>query len=228
MRPGLVVIGVAFLAVAAVSATSLFLWPNTPSTRTVTTEVPSTASGPNETREALLVGTNSTSGTFTLDWQSTGPFRVVLYDVPGCASAASACARGSPLASWPGNLSGHFRADGPLAFPYLLVWTDRSGSVGSLQATAESVAEVTTPAPVWATLATVGALGSLGAVGVVAFFLGVFLRSGVYRRPGAADASRRPAVERERIPSDGPTGPKTGFPADGAGPPRPGPPSPGP
>jgi hypothetical protein len=223
-----VVIGVAFLAVVAVSATSLYLWPNSDSSRNITTDVPLTSSGPNETREALLVGTNTSSGTFTVSWQSTGAFEVALYDAPTCESASPVCVVGTPIAHWASNESGRWGTQGHLVFPYLLVWTDRVAPAAALQAVSESTAQVSNPAPVWATLATIGALVSLGAVGVLAFFLGLFLRGGVYRRPprDPPGSPTEPQVSRGEV--EGATAPRTGSPGGAVGPPRPGPSAPGP
>ncbi|HEV2165401.1 MAG TPA: hypothetical protein VGS23_00255 [Thermoplasmata archaeon] len=212
MRLGLVVVGIAFLAVAAASATSLYLWPRTPSTQEITTELPVTFSAPNQTREALLSGTSEPAGSFTLDWQASAPFDVELFNAPGCARASVACEKTPAVAEWPANLSGHYEADGALAYPYLVVWTEKGPADASLQATAESVAQVSSTAPAWTSVVTDVALASLGSVGALSLFLGLFLRGGVFAR--GSDQG-------------GVTGPRTGSPDGEDGSPRPGPPSPG-
>ncbi len=219
------VVGVAFLAVAAASATSLYLWPTTSgSTRTTTTDVPPTLSGPSQTREALLVGMNTSSGSFTVSWQSSVRFEVTLYAAYTCSSAGPDCRYGPQIAEWPSNVTGRWGAHGDLQFPYLLVWSVVGGIPGSLQASSISTFAVSSAPPVWATLATIGALVSVGAVGVIAFFLGVFLRGGVYQRP----PRRPPGNWPEPSPTEGLTDPRTGSPDDAGGSPPRGPPARGP
>lgn len=226
MRPWLVLIGVAFLVVAGMSTTSLWLWPSTGSTRSIATEVPPTPSALNQTRSALLTGVNSSDGSFTLDWQSSGTFDVELYQAPGCGTATVACAQGPAIAHWPANQTGRYQSRGALSYPYLLVWTARIGPTDTFQAVAESLSQAPPPEPVWGELATYGSLAALGAVGAIALFLGVFLSGGIYRR-GPRDP--RGSDEGARRVGDDPlsaTDPRRGSLADADAPPPPRPPSP--
>jgi hypothetical protein len=217
VRTGLVALGTALLAVAVLSASSLYFLPGPPAVRTVTSEIPTIESGPNQTRMVLLLGANGTAQ-FTVQWQSTADFQVTLYNVPGCGSANLTCASDPPIASWASSRSGNYTLSGRMAFPFLLVWTDRAGSFASLQATSVCSWNVPASTSLWSALAADVAAGSLGCIGAVLLFLGLFVRSGVYREdrlPGGP----RPAPEDPDGFGDELTAPRRGSPGvESAGP----------
>ncbi|HEV2231500.1 MAG TPA: hypothetical protein VGS18_04880, partial [Thermoplasmata archaeon] len=108
MRPGLVALGAAFLTVGAVTVLSVYVLPGPTTDRDVSTDIPPSTIGPNETKMALLEGANATSGSFHLDWQSTGAVSVLVYNAPGCTTPEWQCISGDPLDEWSRSISGNF------------------------------------------------------------------------------------------------------------------------
>lgn len=219
MRAGLVGIGALFLAVATVSGGVLYLTPLPQAGQTITSEFPSIPSSPNQTRMVLIPGPSDRSAGFTFTWQATQPYDVELYEAPGCLNASLGCASGPAVVTWTGNVSGRYATNGEITFPYLLVWTDRSTSTALLGATATCIWNVAPTASIWTLVAEMGAAGALAIVGGVILFLGLFVRSGVYRR--SAPPAPPPEPDGTEL-----TAPRTGSLAAGAEPPRPGPPAP--
>jgi len=217
VRPALVAVGVVLLAVAAVSAGAAVLAPPAPTDQQVSTVVPTLTSGPNQTRQVWLDGTNTSDGSFDLSWQASAPVVVDLYRAPGCPTGGSGCAGVPPAASWPGNASGEFTASGSLAFPYLLVWHDAGRSSITFQATAVSHATVHPTLPTLTLLLSEAAAAALGLIGA----------AGVYRgRPPLVSQSAEDA-EMVAAQSEEPevTGPRTGPSGGGSARPPPGPPA---
>jgi hypothetical protein len=224
VRTGLVALGTALLAVAVLSATSLYFLPGPPAVRTVTSEVPMIESGPNQTRMVLLQGANGTAS-FNVQWQSTADFEVSLYNVPGCASANITCASDPPLASWASGRSGNFTVSGRMVFPFLLVWTDRAGTFASLQATSVCSWNVPASMSLWSSLAADVAAGTLGCIGAVLLFLGLFVRSGVYREDRLPGGPRPAPADPDGFGEEL-TAPRRGSPDAGSATPLREPPSP--
>jgi hypothetical protein len=225
VRPGLVVVGIAFIAVAAASAGVALLLPPAPGNLEVSTQVPGIALEPGEAHGVLLAGTNSSDGSFSVSWQSSSPVSSSLYEGAGCGAVGPGCARTDLVASWPANSSGHFGQSGSMVFPYLLVLTDTGGAEVTAQVSAVSHASVPATTSMLALVLPLVSAVALGLVGAVGLFFGLFLRPNVYRAPrrlvsqhaddaaGIAD-SYRPV-----------TAPRTGSSDGGSGPPPPGPPA---
>jgi hypothetical protein len=131
----------------------------------------------------ILTGTDTSSGTFTLRWQSTVPLTVRLYDASKCSQGPTNCALGTPLASWPSNATGDWGTQGALSFPFVLSWSDTGNTTGSFQALADEKWTTTASVPMLTLILVFGSGGALAVVGATALFLGVFLRSGIYQRP---------------------------------------------
>ncbi len=221
MRPGLVVVGAAFLAVAAASATALVLTPTDPSAPSaITSDVPMTASTPNQTRMVLLSGTNGSASSFTVRWHSTERFQVELYEAPLCETASLSCVSGGAIAVWPSNLSGNWTTTGWISFPFLLEWTDASGTAGLLGANATCLWVVHWDDPIWSGWVETASTGALAFIGAIVVFLGVFVRGGIYRRPPRSGEDGSAAGEGAL------TAPRTGSPDGGSGSPRRGPSAP--
>jgi hypothetical protein len=227
VRPALVAVGVVFVAVAVVSVASVMIVPPAPQDQVLSTQVPALESGPNQTRQVLLDGTNTSDGSFDLSWKSTGPVLVELYGASGCGSGGVGCAGSPALAHWPRNASGTWTASGQLLYPYLLVWVDVGSSGISFQATGISHAISRPALPMLTLVLSEASAAALAIVGAVSIFLGLFLRSGVYRTrpPPDLTPAEDSATSGAGAPGDPVTGPRTGPSADGSGPPRPGPPA---
>jgi hypothetical protein len=222
VRPGLLAVGTAFLAVAVALTAAFYALPVPQKEHETATEVPPVDTNPNGTLSVLLSGTNSSTGSFNLTWGASRPVDVELYDVPGCTSPGAGCPRSDPVASWTSQSSGAYTWTGPVAFPYLLVWTDKQRETIALWASA--VAQQTQPGsfPILMDLLVDAAVLALATTGALAIFLGSFLKAG-YRPPrGPMGPGRAPRT----IEGDGVTDPRTDSPSDAAGSLRPGPTAP--
>jgi hypothetical protein len=182
MRRGLVVLGglLAVLGVAALLAFNLI--PTTSERREGYSTAPQPY-GPNATGSTLLPGTDADRGTFSISWRATAPIDVTLYPAAGCTEPSASCATGPAVATWKALTSGAWSVSGGLHFPYLIAWSESSSNVGNFTASGVESTDVTVPPNVLDTLLVDGAAASLAVIGGIAVFLGLFLRSGVYRGP---------------------------------------------
>jgi hypothetical protein len=181
MRPGLVLLGSAFVILGAATIVAFNLSPAV-TTNEYRSTIPVQPFAPNVRSFALLAGTDAGSGTFTLTWNATVPANVSLYLAPGCVRPALACANGAPLASHSG-LAGAWSMSGALHFPFLLVWHATGAPGGNFSASALETTQTRAATGLLDSVLVNGAAIVLGVVGAVALFLGVFLRGGVYARP---------------------------------------------
>ena len=196
MRPGLVLLGAALLALAVAGLAALFWVPIPAAPTTVTTSTTWTAS-PGQSNSTELVGAPALAGSLEIHWQSSRPLDVALYSSGGCPPGTSGCAGWSPAANWTGATAGNWTVSGTVRFPYLLTWANPGAAPASV-----ALSSVTTESST-ATLSTLSELvlglgvGVLGFGGGLALFLGLFLRGGVYgARPPPVSRS---AEDVERI-----------------------------
>lgn len=202
MRPGLVVVGglIAVLGVATLLAFNLL--PTTSERREGYSTVPQPF-GPHESGSALLPGTDADHGTLSVTWRSSSPVDVTLYPAEGCTEPGPSCASGAAAASWSSVMTGAWSTAGSLHFPYLVTWTAAGTENGTFTASGVESTEVVVAPNVIDVLLVDGAAAALTVIGGVAVFLGVFLRSGVYRGP--APVVSRSADDLEFVvPPDGP------------------------
>ena len=183
MRPGLVVIGTLLLVLGLAAIGVVALVPaGTHESRNAIT-IPTQFLAPNVTNYALLPGTDTSDGTFSISWTATVPTYVRLYATAGCQTASPACASGAPIRSWTASLQGNWSISGDLGFPYLIAWNSSGPGAGSWGLTGlESVTTTLTTGFAQAVVIYLAG-GALAAVGGVALFLGLFLRGGAYLGP---------------------------------------------
>lgn len=196
VRPGLVTAGVLLAVLAAGMLLVVNLAPSSSQNRDWFT-LPAQPIPTNSTSVALIQGTDSGRGTFTLHWSATAPARVALYSAVGCATASLACISAPPLASWGGNASGDWAASGDLRFPLLLAWSSPTGAPGEFSASAVEASPGPSPLPSLGVVLIDGGAAVLAVLGGVAIFLGLFLRGGVYRGP--APLVSRSADDAEEV-----------------------------
>lgn len=186
MRPGLVVIGLAFAVVGAGLLTSFFVFSAAGPEQAASTSVSISLLAPTQTQVWTLTAVSTSSGTLTLAWASTIHANVTLWKAAPCTTTRAMCADGPAVVNWASNLSGHWKGTGSVAASYLLAVTDVGPTNLNFNATlSESYPGPSfglgTPGLILLTIGSVLLLGT-GAIGV---FLGLFLRGGVYEPPAA-------------------------------------------
>lgn len=211
MRPGLVVLGVAFLSIAAATTVAV-VTSGGPTTTTSTFSSIGAFDARGGSGSAIFDPGNASSQTFTIAWRATSTFSVALYEGPGCIPSSVGCASPPPIAKWVGNESGTFSITGPFTKLFVLDWTETGSSGGSLSYTATATRSTeATPLPSWDEYAFLAAAGALWVLGALAVFLGFFLRGGVFRgRPRLVSRSADDAEAIARGDDRTPTGPRTG------------------
>lgn len=220
MRPGLLAVGVAFVTLAGALTVAFYSLPGPSQQHDDTTSVPAVDTYPNATLSVLLTGTNASAGSFNVTWGSSGSVDAALYDVPGCASPSAGCPRSTAVASWSHATSGHYTVSGAIAFPYLLVWTDRSPRVVALWANSDDRQTVAVALPIMMQLMVDLSVVVLAASGALAIFLGLFLRAD-FRRPKEPPLAGKVLLETGVVLEA--TGPRTDSPPGEAGPLHPAP-----
>jgi len=206
VRSGLVVLGLALALVGAgVTLTGLLAPVGSDSTHALLNSISAPNIAPNQTRVAVILMTNTSSGSLALSWSATNSLTVKLFQGVRCTGESGYCAVGSALASWPANTSGSWNRTGPLAFPFLFSMYNFALANLTLRGTlAESFTVGPNSLPTWAlAIILVGGV-TLVAIGVIAVFLGLFLRSGVYTQPEAVTPRYAHELARPGDPLDEP------------------------
>ena len=220
MRPGLVIAGGLIVTLAAGAFVSLVVVPPPGASRTVSVTGPPVrffANSSGLTPGLPLV--DSSTASIRVSWQSSVPLRVAL----GATFYSSSCSPLGPncsievLAIWPHNATGIWSFTGPVSGKMYLAWTSGGGSAGLMTyGLTETTAGTVTLPPLTAIIVD-SALLSLAIVGVLALFLGLFLRGGVYREPrrfvsrSAEDATDLAgSTDQARSGPEEATGPKMG------------------
>jgi hypothetical protein len=145
--------------------------------------VPTGSLPPDTPEYALLQGSNSSSGAMTISWSGSVTTSVRVYEAPGCRAASLACAQGAPIHSWSVALSGSWSSNGPLVFPYLVIWNTTDPNGGTWGLTAVETQTTSIPTALWQTAVIDAAGAALAVIGAVALFLGLFLRGGAFSGP---------------------------------------------
>lgn len=194
MRPGLVVVGVSLLVLAASSVVVLFIAPMPAGTTTNTTTTTWTAPADSENSTAIS-GQSGVAESLAVQWQASQPISGAFYTTGGCGSGAG----GAPCplelrASWNGTRTGAWSVNGTVACPCRFSWTNAGSSPSAVVlTTVTTVTASSSYSPLSELVLGLGA-GVLGFGGAIALFLGLFLRGGVLAGP-------RPVVPRH--PDDG-------------------------
>lgn len=212
VRPGLVAVGVGFVVLGAGAIAAFLLVPQRSVTSDDATLIGPVPTPPGATpHAAVITGTNTSDGSFTVHWRSTAPTVVDVYDISTCRTPSTQCALATPLAAWNATGSGMWEGSGTLAFPVLLVWSVPGNASGTFQATSDEQWTVRASIPMLTLVLVYGSGGALAIVGGLALFLGLFLRGGVYRTAGPALISRS-ADDAEEIATSNreppPSGPR--------------------
>lgn len=184
MRPGLVVIGLAFAVVGAGLVTSFFVFSSGGPEQAASTSVSVSLLAPSQTQVWTLTAVSTSTGTLTLSWASTMHANVTLWKAAPCTTTAAMCIDGPAVVNWASNLSGHWKGSGSVAGAYLLAVTD----VGPTNLNFNATLSESYPGPAFGLgtpdviLLTIGSVLLLG-TGAIGVFLGLFLRGGVYEPP---------------------------------------------
>jgi hypothetical protein len=206
VRPGLVMLGVAFvvIGVGSIAAVNLLM-------TTTTQVVPANGSGPlpaHRSIDFLLGGPTLSSGVFTIRWYASGPVSVVL-SAARCDAKGGNCTALDPLVRWDASVLGHWTTQGSLRYPMVLVLTNPGTTTVDFGFSASGTATTTTGQSTLVLGFVDAAGGALTAVGAVAIFLGFFLRPHPYEAPpppvsrSADDVSRiaePPAAQDRDVP----------------------------
>jgi hypothetical protein len=153
-----------------------------------------------------VAGVDQPSANVVVNWTATGPVNVHLYQGVACAAPGGICANGTALAAWSGTSGGEWSTRGAVSFPWVLEIQNPSRSTSSLTGTLlESWPATSTLSFGWSLLVSlVGAIILMG-IGGVAVFLGLFLRSGVYRpSAGAGEGDDPPDLYDPDFPDEPP------------------------
>ena len=181
MRPGLVIAGGALLALGGLVVAGAFSYPGASSHETsqvVSIDLP--AGGHTA---IYLWSDNASYGSVALSWRSGVPTNVTLASTAGCGTDPGACSAGSTIVRWTANLSGAWSTGADAGSRWVLIFSDGGVRAASIQVAETSAVAAPAAVPMWVEAVQVAAAGTLGTVGAIALFLGLFLRSGVYRRP---------------------------------------------
>lgn len=200
MRPGLVALGTGFLALAVAGVVALFLIPipTPPYTNSTTTTWTAAGHSANGTE---IAGSSTVHGSFQLSWATQLPLVVKVYTSQGCDPGVAGCPPWQLVFNSSDDPVGNFSEGSPVHFPFLFSWANPSGQSGGVELTAATTTQAqTTLSPVSQLLLGLG-VAALGFVGAVAFFLGLFLRGGVYS--GRGGPAVRPPPDHVPPPSEG-------------------------
>ena len=206
MRTGLVAVGLALAVVGVAVTMSGVLIPASQTTseaRLNVLTVPGLVT--NETRIAVILMTNTSSGTLDFSWSANHSIAVALYQGTPCSGVSHYCSLGAALADWPAALSGSWNTTGLLTFPYLLSMENTEPTNATLRGTvAESFSFGTTTLPTWAVISILAGGVLLVVIGAMAVFLGLFLRAGVYSEPESVTPRYAHELARPGDPLDEP------------------------
>ena len=183
MRPGLVAIGVSLLVLAVATIGAVYLLPGTAPTNRDTNNVNPQTVAAHASGHFLLYGTESSSGTFSLKWQSTVPLDVGLWAAPVCPNGPASCAPPARIGGWTAATSGNSSWTLALHYPMTLEWTNNGSSSGTFEASSVATTSGSGALPALTILLIGVTVASVGVVGAVALFLGLFLRGNVYGPP---------------------------------------------
>ena len=182
MRPGLVAIGSGLLVLGALVVASAFATPSPADHASDQRSAVTLAPG---SRVALyLWAENGTTSAFSVNWASTAPVTGGLRTASGCGPDPAACVGGPSIENWNATRSGGWSSLVSGGRWLLSLQADGPGSATINLTVAASSTGSTTP-PAWAMYVQLASATALGAAGATALFLGLFLRGGVYPRPGA-------------------------------------------
>jgi hypothetical protein len=199
VRPGLVVVGLALLAVGGVVGYAGLTLPGTGYASGLTETISAPNIAPAQLRVVEITVTNSSSGSFSLSWASPATLNVSLYQGVACPSPAHYCESGRALADWPANTSGNWRHTGTIMSPYLLAMQNPGSANVTLEGSlAESYPDGTSPAPTSTVLTVLAGGVLLVTIGGLALFLGLFLRRGVYAEPESVPPRYAHELDRPR------------------------------
>jgi hypothetical protein len=225
VRGRLVAVGIGLLVLTIGAFVSLYLplGPGPSTTVHTFTSLPAFAPARTAGSSPAIAVTNVGSASLHLTWKSTVPLNVSLGTSPPCGGGLPCPPPAhAPLVSWQGVLTGDWNYSGTVSGPLYLQWYNPGGSGGSISFTLrETVIQGSSYSSITSLLVDASLL-VLSAIGAIAVFLGLFLRSGVYRGP-APLVSHGPddAEEVAHQGPTGPTGPRTGPSVGGSeGPPR--------
>ena len=197
MRPGLVAIGLALVAVGALVGYTGFSIQGTSQSTGFIRAISAPNIAPHQDRVLVVSVVNSSVGSFALSWSATAALNVSLFQGVPCNSVSRYCSSGPALAAWPGLATGNWSRSGAIVTPYLLSMENLGKAnatlVGSM---AESYPDGTRPPPTTTVLTVLAGAILLVAIGGMALFLGLFLRGGVYTEPESV--SPRYAHELDR------------------------------
>ena len=184
MRPGLVAVGIAFLVIAGVVLYAVVTLPSgsdARTTRILHAQIPQGSSA-----AAFVWGFNGSSVALALTWHTDLAVNATLSEPTGCRGGdPSTCAPGTVLVGWSGNTSGAWATAGAPTFPLLLLVHHPGAGIAAMSAAVTATQATVAPFSTWAYVAFLTAGITLGAIGGFALFLGLFLRSGVFRPPSA-------------------------------------------
>lgn len=178
-------VGLAFAVVGAGLITSFYVFSGVGPNQTIESTVTASSLELNRTESWSLFPIATDSGKLTLSWYANAFANVSFWPAKRCPSGTSLCPTGAAVATWPSNLSGTYENHGRVASGYVLRVTnvDLVSTLDFNATLAESyTGNPSTFSPATWVLITVGATLLLG-TGAIGIFLGLFLPSGVYRRP---------------------------------------------
>ncbi|MCI4346766.1 MAG: hypothetical protein L3K07_08480 [Thermoplasmata archaeon] len=177
MRPGLVAVGIAFLALGAVTVGASLGEPAA-SSRTESSTVQWSWSLPPQGQydSPFLWGLN---GSFSISWSSSTVVSATLY--APCVACKSPWTK---IDSWANVSRGSWSTQGVPSYPYTVDFTSAVSSATSIAASTQSSTIVPLPPPN-ALAMIAGTLAGITLVGLggIAVFLGLFLRRNVFGRP---------------------------------------------
>lgn len=193
-------VGVAFLVLAGGALVTVNVLPTVSAPQQDQFTLAPTVVAPDGTGAASIPGTGAASAHLNVSWQigGTGDLWLYLYPPGACPTHAFTCGAAGAVAVCDGcHGSSGWSMSGPLRFPYELVWGTNDSRPINLSVSAVETWTSSSSSPLWSALIVDAVAVALGAVGVVAVFLGLFLRGGVYRGP--APVASRSADDVEEI-----------------------------
>jgi hypothetical protein len=184
MRPGLLIGGIAMVALAAAILVTAGLVPAATNVLDSSGVIVSHFYHEDEPVSEWVPGLNATSGILDIRWNGTGTFNVSLYRAGGCRLSDLSCVVSDRVDGWDSSPAGEYRVTGSILYPYYLVYTPLTASNGTFNVTVLSANNDAVGLPLLTFILIAAGSIVLMAIGGMGIFLGLFLRGGVYgRRP---------------------------------------------
>lgn len=139
----------------------------------------------NASRGVPVPVTDGASSVFSFDWVASSAAEASLWPAVSCGAAVGACPTTElPVVHWNATTHGDWTTHGDLPSYYLLtIWAAAKSSVNFTGQVAETYSAPSLAIPTWAEISViVGGVVLLG-IGAMALFLGLFLRTSIYRGP---------------------------------------------